>query len=350
MAEWSIAAVLKTVELRGSGGSNPSLSARPQSKKVSISRYLLFFIPKHKFTCWLRYRKQKIRLAAFCEEVFVNQHKSKKEMKKILMLVIAFVIGNGVLDMLPTVSAQEVSTHSNPQDTTTVAASRNMAAFIESIKADPTYLHNCVDSLINEKNRVATRGADSLSAASDKVFESKVVKWAGRNRYGKFTDQCAAHANGCLARAGYYSQGHAYQIPSYFPSVINGYNNVNIPDLSKVSAAERFNTVLNMHHEAADYVKEHLDISKLVSGKYYIVNMYYSTSPYMLEFFYDAKKEGTGNYGTHVGVLYYNTEYETWVVEHNIHGHVYYDALDSILGGASNPHKYGVTSISRVSK
>ena len=28
MAEWSIAAVLKTVELRGSGGSNPSLSAQ----------------------------------------------------------------------------------------------------------------------------------------------------------------------------------------------------------------------------------------------------------------------------------------------------------------------------------
>gem|GEM_PF-875759 len=27
MAEWSIAAVLKTVELKGSGGSNPSLSA-----------------------------------------------------------------------------------------------------------------------------------------------------------------------------------------------------------------------------------------------------------------------------------------------------------------------------------
>ena len=30
MAEWSIAAVLKTVELRGSGGSNPSLSASDQ--------------------------------------------------------------------------------------------------------------------------------------------------------------------------------------------------------------------------------------------------------------------------------------------------------------------------------
>ena len=28
MAEWSIAAVLKTVDLKGSGGSNPSLSAK----------------------------------------------------------------------------------------------------------------------------------------------------------------------------------------------------------------------------------------------------------------------------------------------------------------------------------
>ena len=32
MAEWSIAAVLKTVELQGSGGSNPSLSAEQESK------------------------------------------------------------------------------------------------------------------------------------------------------------------------------------------------------------------------------------------------------------------------------------------------------------------------------
>ena len=31
MAEWSIAAVLKTVELRGSGGSNPSLSAATEA-------------------------------------------------------------------------------------------------------------------------------------------------------------------------------------------------------------------------------------------------------------------------------------------------------------------------------
>ena len=51
VAEWSIAAVLKTVELRGSGGSNPSLSARPRSKKVSRNRYLLFLYLWRKFTC-----------------------------------------------------------------------------------------------------------------------------------------------------------------------------------------------------------------------------------------------------------------------------------------------------------
>ena len=35
MAEWSIAAVLKTVVLRGTGGSNPSLSARKRQIKYS---------------------------------------------------------------------------------------------------------------------------------------------------------------------------------------------------------------------------------------------------------------------------------------------------------------------------
>ena len=35
MAEWSIAAVLKTVDLHGSGGSNPSLSATDSRVQVT---------------------------------------------------------------------------------------------------------------------------------------------------------------------------------------------------------------------------------------------------------------------------------------------------------------------------
>ena len=46
MAEWSIAAVLKTVVLRGTGGSIPSLSARKRQIKYSNlfeGFYLLFY-------------------------------------------------------------------------------------------------------------------------------------------------------------------------------------------------------------------------------------------------------------------------------------------------------------------
>ena len=45
MAEWSIAAVLKTVELRGSGGSNPSLSAN-KGVNQQVVRFTPFITPK----------------------------------------------------------------------------------------------------------------------------------------------------------------------------------------------------------------------------------------------------------------------------------------------------------------
>ena len=41
MAEWSIAAVLKTVEVRASGGSNPSLSAENESSNKKVLDYQL---------------------------------------------------------------------------------------------------------------------------------------------------------------------------------------------------------------------------------------------------------------------------------------------------------------------
>ena len=43
MAEWSIAAVLKTVELRGSGGSNPSLSAEKERVQITSDLHPFFF-------------------------------------------------------------------------------------------------------------------------------------------------------------------------------------------------------------------------------------------------------------------------------------------------------------------
>lgn len=297
-------------------------------------------------------------------------------MKKLLMLVSALVTMLFVsVNMVSTATAQEISTDSKPQNMAVAESSENRA-LAASIMADSTrynrvtttetypliYLNITdrprIDTIFIARDMPSTQSVDSLSVAAEKpaeevapgAYKNKTVKWGGRDRYGRFTDQCAAHVNGRLKKFGYYSQGHAYQIPYHYPSVINGYLKVEVPDLSTISPEKRASAVLNMHREASDYVKKHLDISKLVPGKYYVVNMYYTTSPYMLEFFYAAKKQGTYNYGTHVGVLYYNTEHQTWIVEHNIHGHVHYDALVSILGGLSNPHKYGVTSISRVRK
>jgi hypothetical protein len=40
MAEWSIAAVLKTVEVQASGGSNPSLSAKAQENAANCGVFI----------------------------------------------------------------------------------------------------------------------------------------------------------------------------------------------------------------------------------------------------------------------------------------------------------------------
>jgi hypothetical protein len=301
-------------------------------------------------------------------------------MKKISILILALLAvllmgGNDMLSIIPTASAQRVKKSRTQRKTAIVRASENSSLATlpeaqdsinrrvdETRAADELNAVTRTDSLdlpridsaflANLKSYIMDPGILRRKTATPakKRFESKVVKWAGRDRYERYTEQCAAHVNGRLKSVGYYSQGHAYQIPYFFPSVINGYNSVEVPNISKMSWEDGFHAVLNMHRQASDYIKEHLDTSVLVPGAYYIVNMYYTTSPYMLKFFHAAKKQGTGNYGTHVGLLYYDAEYETWVVEHNIHGHVHYDALESILGGKSNPHKYGVTSISKVSK
>jgi hypothetical protein len=284
-----------------------------------------------------------------------------------LLVTMLFVSGNG---MLNAASAQEVSAAAVA--TPKSSKSRDLVAYM---LADSTLQNRSVNalqssgveqsivylSLVNKPTRdsvvkvgkpiVASLAvAEKPNVVPNKPFKSKVVYWGGRDRYGKYTEECAAHANGRLKKAGIRSFGHAYQIPCWYPSVINGYRRVKVPDLSKISPEKHFLAILNMHRKSSDYVKANLDISKLIPGKYYVVNMYYSTSEHMVEFFQEAKKQGTGNYGTHVGVLYYDQKAQAWIVEHNIHGHVHYNALVSILGGRSNPHKFGVTSISRVSK
>ncbi len=197
------------------------------------------------------------------------------------------------------------------------------------------------------------RRADSIAFAIMRAYEppakpykSNIVWGGGRNRWGKFSEECAAHANYRLARFGIASSGHAYQIPAHFTSHLNGYSHIKLPNLKKLDSCKHFSAIMGAHRRAADYVKEHLDLKTLDQRACYVVNMYYCTSPHMLEFYYAARRQGTRNYGTHVGVLYFDQKSQHWIVEHNIHGNVYRNSLLSVLGGRSNPHKFGVTSIS----
>ena len=54
MVEWSITAVLKTAVLRGTGGSNPSLSAEKRAAKVARF-FLLCVCARSEKACMLSY-------------------------------------------------------------------------------------------------------------------------------------------------------------------------------------------------------------------------------------------------------------------------------------------------------
>lgn len=185
---------------------------------------------------------------------------------------------------------------------------------------------------------------------SKPLFKSRIIWGGGRDRYGAFTEECAAYVNGRLSKIGVYSSGHAYQIPPRFKLVLNGYTGQTLPNVQNLSFAEAFQKVLELHRKAADYIKENLDISQLDTTKCYVVNMYYNTSQYMVQFYKESRWCKTGNYATHVGFVYYDQKEQAWIVDHNIHGNVHRDALEMVLGGRSNPKKYGVTTIYQVTK
>lgn len=173
------------------------------------------------------------------------------------------------------------------------------------------------------------------------------IKWgAAKDKAGNPTEECAKYTNAELLKQGIESYGNAYHILNQFRPTYNGYPKT-LPNFEgDKTAADSTQTILNYHREASDNVKSNFDKSKLDPDQTYVVNMYYNASPHILDFYKDAVKDKTGTYGTHVGHLYYDKNLSDWVVEHNIHGNIYKDKFDSVLGGLSNPNKYGITAIS----
>ena len=131
--------------------------------------------------------------------------------------------------------------------------------------------------------------------------------------------------------------GDAYQVGRHYSPVINGYDGINLQ--RGVSNKQ----IMDYHRQAADKVQQNLDTLSLQKGHMYPVNMYYNTSPHMQEFYNKALDENTKTPGTHTGVLYNNGN--QWMVGHNIHGTILNNPVSEVLGGKSNPHKYGITAV-----
>lgn len=98
------------------------------------------------------------------------------------------------------------------------------------------------------------------------------------------------------------------------------------------------------NHAAADSVAARFTCELLEKSEIYAVNMYYNPSPNKGW----AWREGKcGCTGTHTGNIYYNPVLHAWRISHCIHGHVYDEELDKVLGGDK---KYGITAIGKIHK
>lgn len=157
------------------------------------------------------------------------------------------------------------------------------------------------------------------------------------DRLGNKTLECATFSNTWMRNNGINAGGDAYQVGRHYSPVVNGYDGMNFQ--RGASNAQ----IMNYHRQAADKVQQNLDTLALQKGHMYPVNMYYNTSPHMQEFYNKSLDENTGTPGTHTGVLYNNGT--QWMVGHNIHGTILNNPVSDVLGGKSNPHKYGITAV-----
>lgn len=157
------------------------------------------------------------------------------------------------------------------------------------------------------------------------------------DRLGNKTLECATFSNTWMRNNGINAGGDAYQVGRRYVPVINGYNGINF----QRGASNK--QIMNYHRQAADKVQQNLDTLSLQKGHMYPVNMYYVTSPHMQEFYNKSLDENTKTPGTHTGVLYNNGN--QWMVGHNIHGTILNNPVSEVLGGKSNPHKYGITAV-----
>ena len=163
------------------------------------------------------------------------------------------------------------------------------------------------------------------------------------DRLGNLTPECATYVNTQLRGMGINAGGDAYQMGRRYKDFVNGYDGINLtPNMAGYNHNDSIQAIRNIHYQAADNFKNNLDILQMRKNHVYPVNMYYKTSPHMIDFYNSAIKENTGTPATHVGYAYWDGK--NWRVTHNIHGKIHNELLDEVLG-SNNGEKFGITSM-----
>ena len=163
------------------------------------------------------------------------------------------------------------------------------------------------------------------------------------DRLGNLTPECATYVNTQLRGMGINAGGDAYQMGRRYKDFVNGYDGINLtPNMAGYNHNDSIQAIRNIHYQAADNFKNNLDKLQMRKNHVYPVNMYYKTSPHMIDFYNSAIKENTGTPATHVGYAYWDGK--NWRVTHNIHGKIHNELLNEVLG-SNNGEKFGITSM-----
>lgn len=190
---------------------------------------------------------------------------------------------------------------------------------------------------IEVKRQLANQGVPEEALKGLTIPEKPV------DRLGNLTPECATYVNTQLRGMGINAGGDAYQMGRRYKDFVNGYNGINLtPNMAGYNHNDSIQAIRNIHYQAADNFKNNLDILQMRKNHVYPVNMYYKTSPHMIDFYNSAIKENTGTPATHVGYAYWDGK--NWRVTHNIHGKIHNELLNEVLG-SNNGEKFGITSM-----
>ena len=121
---------------------------------------------------------------------------------------------------------------------------------------------------------------------------------------------------------------------NYVTPLINGYDGIK----QKSRSGNKYENHMSYNFDAADNFKNKFNEGKLNKNQVYVVNMYYTGSPWD----YKSRNGNQFSQGTHTGLVVFDRDKNKWIVRHNFHGDIMEDPLNDLIGTKYN---VGITSL-----